>query len=1014
MSARAAAGPSGASPLAEETGTPRRSSMIKDGPRPGKHLKKTVSFGSMPGESKISSVIGCLSRMQEGGEFSKLRPGLRLYNRYYLLEADRSAIRWVPSKKDAGKARLLLRDVCEVRTGRNTDVFRTSGASDFVSEDRAFSVIHSSGSETLDLVASSAEVANIWVTGLRYLISPGSNAHPDTPAAAQDDTGQLRLSWLSESFAAAGGACGRLSVAEATELMRRLSPWVKASHVEQRLRELLRDADAPPHTHVTLQHFARAFHDLCTCPEVYFLLANFSGNKDFLDVRDVMCFLETEQGAARDSAQQVIDRYEPSPEARRLGRLYLDGLTRFLQSPECCLFDSSHARVCQDMTRPLSHYYISSSHNTHLTDAQVRGVSGVAGYVRALRLGCRCLELDVWEGPEGQPVVCKGHTHTRPPSFASVMEVVGRLAFAVSEFPLILCIENHCSADQQRIMVRHLQDSLGERLHQGLLGNGEEGPLPSPAALKGRVLLLGNRPVREEGAERAAASRRVPLCAELSELMSLCHSDAPPADLPRENELRAASVTCFKESLAARHAGERPGDVVELAKRSLLRVRPSLMRVDSSNPNPLDFWKAGFQLVGVNVQTPGAMLDLHRGWFRMNGGCGYALRPSLMRQEVAYFRSNSRGALPGVTPQTLHVRVISGRCLPKPRGAGAKGDVVDPYVSVEIYGIPADCAEHRTRTVPHNGESPVFDQSFEFQVNLPELALLRLLVLDDDFIADDFIGQYTLPLDCMQTGFRHVPLLSADGEELPHARLLVHVAMTERRGGGKAHKRGLSVRRGRRGRSLVQPREIGLKSTDEVFRAATPPLRHATNLRENVQDSVESFKELCGVSALSNITQCVLALGSRVVGSEVSLPLQFELTRPYPQMVAQKVLPDSLRRVPAAYDAMIEACKALIEQGDDIHSKILHTHNAAMEFHENLHHLATSEGFKGRKVNRILESFTWNITILKGQADLLLHAKSDAQELMKQLHCALLTTGLCVSAQTDAGPGHTPDGGGAV
>lgn len=36
-----------------------------------------------------------------------------------------------------------------------------------------------------------------------------------------------------------------------------------------------------------------------------------------------------------------------------------------------------------------------------------------------------------------------------------------------------------------------------------------------------------------------------------------------------------------------------------------------------------------------------------------------------------------------------------------------------------------------------------------------------------------------------------------------------------------------------------------------------------------------------------------------------------------------------------------------------------------MGFHENLHDLATKEGLKGRKLHKAVESFTWNITILK-------------------------------------------------
>ena len=52
--------------------------------------------------------------------------------------------------------------------------------------------------------------------------------------------------------------------------------------------------------------------------------------------------------------------------------------------------------------------------------------------------------------------------------------------------------------------------------------------------------------------------------------------------------------------------------------------------------------------------------------------------------------------------------MISGQQLPKPKGSGAKGDTIDPYVTVEIFGIPADCAEEKTKTMQHNGEhSPI-------------------------------------------------------------------------------------------------------------------------------------------------------------------------------------------------------------------------------------------------------------------------------------------------------------------
>ncbi len=116
-------------------------------------------------------------------------------------------------------------------------------------------------------------------------------------------------------------------------------------------------------------------------------------------------------------------------------------------------------------------------------------------------------------------------------------------------------------------------------------------------------------------------------------------------------------------------------------------------------------------------------------------------------------------------------KVISALHLPRPEQAELKANSVDPYIVVQIFGVPRDCDEVRTKTSYHNcnllifldkifslclmnslGENPQFNEAFEFEIAFPELALIRFVVLDDDSLDYDFIGQYTLPFECIQPG----------------------------------------------------------------------------------------------------------------------------------------------------------------------------------------------------------------------------------------------------------------------
>jgi len=64
-------------------------------------------------------------------------------------------------------------------------------------------------------------------------------------------------------------------------------------------------------------------------------------------------------------------------------------------------------------------------------------------------------------------------------------------AFTESPYPVVLSIENHCSAAQQKKLAKICKDILGNKLAMPLQNVGSA--LPSPMDLKHKVLLKGKR-----------------------------------------------------------------------------------------------------------------------------------------------------------------------------------------------------------------------------------------------------------------------------------------------------------------------------------------------------------------------------------------------------------------------------------------------------------------------------------------------------------------------------------------
>ena len=144
-------------------------------------------------------------------------------------------------------------------------------------------------------------------------------------------------------------------------------------------------------------------------------------------------------------------------------------------------------------------------------------------------------------------------------------------------------------------------------------------------------------------------------------------------------------------------------------------------------------------------------MSLNDALFNDNGQCGYILKPPILRDLSLGFHPNDTNTMKNKC--FLNIRIISAQNLSMQKsGHEIIEDIVDPYVTINIYGVPADHCEKKTKTVKDNGFNPFWNEIFEFNINCPELAFVKFTVKDEDTGFDDFIGEYTVRFENMREG----------------------------------------------------------------------------------------------------------------------------------------------------------------------------------------------------------------------------------------------------------------------
>uniref|UniRef100_A0A8C0ELH5 1-phosphatidylinositol 4,5-bisphosphate phosphodiesterase n=1 Tax=Bubo bubo TaxID=30461 RepID=A0A8C0ELH5_BUBBB len=540
--------------------------------------------------------------------------------------------------------------------------------------------------------------------------------------------------------------------------------------------------------------------------------------------------------ARPEQVQSLIEKYEPSGINIQRGQLSPEGMVWFLCGPENNVIALDKLVLYQDMTQPLSHYFINSSHNTYLTAGQFSGISSPEMYRQTLLAGCRCVELDCWKGrpPDEEPIITHGFTMTTEILFKDAIEAIAESAFKTSLYPVILSFENHVdSPKQQAKMAEYCRTIFGdmlltEPLEKYPLKPGV--PLPSPKDLLGKILIknkknqsisgkrqnslkkgrnvepevieqptlldaedtvwagdvaeeepeeedehLGNldeEEIKKMQSDEGTAGLEVTAYEEMSSLVNYIQPIKFDSFEVSAQKNRSYVISSFTELKAYDLLTKFPMQFVEYNKRQMSRIYPKGTRMDSSNYLPQMFWNVGCQMVALNFQTMDVPMQQNMALFEFNGQCGYLLKHEFMRRPDKQFDPFSVDRIDVVVASTLSVTILSGQFL--------SDRSVKTYVEVELFGLPRDTKrKYRTKlTSTANSINPVWkEEAFVFEkIMMPELASLKIVAWEE---GGKFIGHRIIPVIAVHSGYHHVCLRSESNMPLTMPSLFVYLEVKD-------------------------------------------------------------------------------------------------------------------------------------------------------------------------------------------------------------------------------------------
>ena len=264
-----------------------------------------------------------------------------------------------------GWAYLYLDSIIELRFGDDASAYLQQFGVSSEALPRWITIVYvtTSGDDRqikmLHLIALQQDVANAWRQALTFLVDERKALMSD---GCKDDVAKRWSLWTKQCWRTAdANADDKVDLAETIALCKRLGIAASPADVERNFKE----ADQHSKGFLDFADFQAFVKHLRRRPEVDGLVQRLTGSTTSpgLTPAQFHKFLQIEQLQTAITDTESAALYAKFAVTEPTTFMSVEDFTNYLVSAENGAIDPKQQSICQDMTRPLCEYFVSSSHN---------------------------------------------------------------------------------------------------------------------------------------------------------------------------------------------------------------------------------------------------------------------------------------------------------------------------------------------------------------------------------------------------------------------------------------------------------------------------------------------------------------------------------------------------------------------------------------------------------------------------------------------------------------------------